>query len=470
MEAITLGRLARWIGAELPAGSDEDLPLLAVSTDTRSLRPGAVFFALSGDSFDGARFVPDAFARGARAAVVARGAAVDAGPGRIVLRVDEPRAALAALASAYRDWLGVKVVGITGSAGKTTTKDLVAHLLREHRGVVKAPASFNNDIGVPVTLLSADRATDVVVVEIGTSGPGEIARLAAIARPDVAVLTCIAPAHLDGLGSIEGVAREKLSLLEHLRPRGVAVLNGDDPRLRGGAAALVAVRGAAAVRTTGLGEDVAWRARAGRGGWTLETPSGGGLALDLSIPGEPFLRSAVLALAVCDALGVPPEVAARGLAGFRAPKGRMNLTTVAGVTLVDDTYNANPASMGASLATLASIAAPDERVVVLGGMAELGPDGAEHHRALGRDAARRGLAHLVVVGEAARAIAEGAREAGLDPARVTEVARADEVAAAVRRLLRPGRVVLFKASRVHSLERAVEAVRGLLVPARARAA
>lgn len=448
MEAIALGDVVRWLNAEVSGARREDLPLLSVSTDTRSLRPGALFFALDGESFDGTRFVREAFARGARAAVVPRGREVDVGPGRTLLRVDDVRAALAALARGYRDALGFKVVAITGSAGKTTTKDLLYHLLRGKRGVVRAPSSFNNDIGVPITLLSADRATDVCVVEVGTSGPGEIARLGAIARPDVAVLTCIAPAHLAGLGSIEGVAREKLSLLEHLRPGGVAVLNGDDTRLAPAARALAAARGPAAVRTCGLGADLAWRPSAA-------------LAGRLAVPGEPFLRSALLSLAAADALGV--DVGEDDLAGFRPPPGRMNVTSVLGHTLVDDTYNANPASVGASLQTLASIAGADERVVVLGGMAELGADGPEHHRAIGRDAARLGLRLLVTVGDDARQIAAGALEAGLAPERVVEVASADDVRAAVTPLLAPGRALLFKASRVHKLERAVAAVRdGLL--------
>jgi UDP-N-acetylmuramoyl-tripeptide--D-alanyl-D-alanine ligase len=476
MESISLGQLARWISAEVPADARADAVVTQVSIDTRTLRPGAAFFAISGESFDGARFVRQAFQRGARAAVVARGAAVDVGPGRPVLRVDDPKAALAALARAWRDALGFKVVAVTGSAGKTTTKDLLHHLLREHLGAVRAPASFNNDVGVPLTLLSTDRATDVAVVEVGTSGPGEIGRLGAIARPDVAILTCIAPAHLEGLGSIEGVAREKLSLLEHLRPGGAAVLNGDDLRLRGAASALAAARGAGAARTVGLGAGLGWRARplpapGGGGRHEVRGPDGERLVIAPPIPGEPFLRSTLLALAAADALGVPAARAAAALGSFRAPPGRMDVRDVRGVTLIDDTYNANPASVGAALETLAGLAAPDERLVVLGGMAELGRAAAEHHRTIGRAAARLGLARLVTVGEDAREVARGAREAGLAPGRIDELASADDVARALApHLSRGRRAVLFKASRVHGLERAVAAVRALLVaPARAAA-
>jgi UDP-N-acetylmuramoyl-tripeptide--D-alanyl-D-alanine ligase len=190
--------------------------------------------------------------------------------------------------------------------------------------------------------------------------------------------------------------------------------------------------------------------------------------LERPVPGEPFLRSALLALAAADAVGVSARDAAARLPAFRAPTGRMNVTSIAGVTLVDDTYNANPASVAASLETLASLAAPAQRIAVLGGMAELGAAGPEHHRAVGRQAARAGLRLLVTVGDDARAIAQGAREAGLGAARVVEVASADDVAAAVRPHLAPGRVVTFKASRVHRLERAVAATRAALIiqPAR----
>lgn len=457
MEAIGLARLARWIGADVPAGAD-DAVVTSVSTDTRALRPGAVFFALGGARHDGAAYARQAFARGARA-VVASGE-VDAGPGRPVLRVACARTALAALAAGYRAALGYRVVAITGSAGKTTTKDLLHHLLRGHLGAVKAPASFNNDVGVPLTLLSADRATDVAVVEVGTSGPGEIGRLGAIARPDVAVITCIAPAHLAGLGSIEGVATEKRSLLQHLRPGGVAVLNADDHRLR------PALR--EGDRACGLGEGVAWRARVlGPHRARLASPAGD-VSFDLPVPGEPFLRSALLALAAADALGVAPDRAAEALSTFRAPVGRMQVTRVGGVTLVDDTYNANPASVKASLETFAGLTTGG--VVVLGGMNELGHDAAEHHRAVGRQAAGLAPRLLVTVGDDAREVAAGARAAGL--AAVVEVATADDVLGALRPHLAPGRAVLFKASRGYRLERAVAATRAALTaaPPRARAA
>lgn len=464
MESIALGQLATWIGAVCPPGL-ADLIVTGVSTDTRALRPGTCFFALGGRQHDGARFVREAFARGARAAVVPPG--VDAG-GRPALVVADPRQALLDLGAAWRAHLGVKVVGITGSAGKTTTKDLTHHLISGARSAVRAPLSFNNDVGVPLTLLGADRATDVVVVEIGTSGPGEIGRLTRCARPDVAVLTCIAPAHLEKLGSLDGVEREKLSIVDGLREAGLLVLGGDDERLRAAAARL---GGRLDVRLAGLSAGASWRGHvAGRDGLRtlLDVHAPGRtepVRVTLPVPGEPFAKSALLALCVAERLGVPLEAAAERLATFRAPGGRMNLATWAGVTVVDDAYNANPASVGAAIETLSTLAPLDERVLVLGGMAELGPGGPALHQAIGERVARHGVRRLVTVGEAAREIARGARAHGLAPERIVEVAAAEEVAGALERDLRPGRAVLLKGSRVVGLDRAVAALRRRLLAA-----
>ncbi len=464
MERVSLGQLATWIGAATPA--NPELPIDGVSTDTRALRPGTVFFALGGRSHDGARFVAEAFARGARAAVVPTGLTDPALVGRPLLEVDDPRKALLALGRAWREQLGCKVVAITGSAGKTTTKDLLHHLVSGTKSAVKAPASFNNDVGVPLTLLQADRATDIVVLEMGTSGPGEIAALSACGQPDVAIVTIIAPAHLERLGSVEGVEKEKLSITDGLRPGGALLLGGDDARLRAAAERMARSRRLrpGAVSLVGLAAGCGWRGRiAGRAGLTtaldVDAPGKKTLRVTLPIPGEPFARSALLALAAAERLGVPLEVAAERLATFRAPSGRMNVSTLGGVTLVDDAYNANPASVGASIDTLATIAAADERLLVLGGMAELGQDGASHHRAIGARVALHGVRRLVLVGEAAREIGAGARASGLAADRIVEVMKAEDVGAALDGELRPGRTVLFKASRVHRLETAIAAVR-----------
>jgi len=335
---------------------------------------------------------------------------------------------------------------------------------------------------VPLTILDADRSTEVIVVEVGTNHPGEIDRLGAIARPDVAAITCVAAAHLEGLGTIEGVAREKASLLRHIRPGGTAVLNADDMRVRGMASALRETRGDDAVVLAGFSEDACVQGRVSasflgdslspgsvlqvrathlRGawaGWTRRAPH----QMVVPVPGHHNARNALMALACCEAVGVNPTRAADALATFRAPEGRWNVETIAGVTLIDDTYNANPASVTAALETFASIGDPHGRIVVLGGMLELGAQAAEHHRAVGRWVARIGVEKLVTVGDEARWIAEGAVAGGLAAGRVRHAGTATEVDPAIRTSLRPGAAILFKGSRRCGLDEAVRLVRGRL--------
>ncbi|MCA8922159.1 MAG: UDP-N-acetylmuramoyl-tripeptide--D-alanyl-D-alanine ligase, partial [Planctomycetes bacterium] len=343
MEAVELGRLADVLGVSVPA-EQRAWRLTGVSTDTRTLRVGDVFFALSGERFDGASLVAQAFARGARA-VVGPAHSPECGPTRALLRVADTREALLRFAADYRQGLRARVVAITGSAGKTTTKELLASMLAGSLSVVRAPKSFNNEVGVPLTLLQADRATDVVVLEIGTSGPGEIARLAAVAQPDVSLVTLIAPAHLAGLGSVEGVAREKLSLAE--AARAAVILNGDDPRLDAWS------RAHPGITRCGFGPHNELRGELGIGARPQLTVSGRlDARLTLPLPGRGPALDALLALAACDALGVSPADAALGLRGFRGPQGRLHTVECPRHTLLDDSYNANPASMRASLGTL----------------------------------------------------------------------------------------------------------------------
>jgi UDP-N-acetylmuramoyl-tripeptide--D-alanyl-D-alanine ligase len=470
---LRLADLARAIGADV-GSADPETWVRGVSTDTRTLRPGQAYFALRGEHFDGARFVQRAFAAGASAVVVADDAQLDAGDeaAGALLRVPDATRALGELACWWRQRAGFTVVAITGSAGKTTTKDMLYAMLRRERRAVRAVKSFNNDVGVPLTILSASVGTEVVVLEVGTNAPGEIAGLGAIARPDLVILTCIAPAHLEGLGSVEGVEREKLSLLDYLRPRGAVILNEDDPRLAAAAERLRRVSGTERVIGCSLGpaasatDACAWRARVRPGEpWRVATYHGGraGPVLQPPVPGRPAALSAVLALAAADRLGVAPRLAARGLAGASATPGRMNVIRAGGVTILDDTYNANPASVRAALETLAALAPEPERVVVLGDMLELGQRSAELHHAVGAAAATQGVARLVCVGPQAAAAAAGARAAGMSSDQVRQVEHAGQVLDALGDL--PSHcTVLVKGSRGCRLERAVDALRRALAP------
>lgn len=457
MESFTLGRLAHAIGAAQPVGHARIAT--GVSTDTRSIAPGDVFFAVSGANFNGALFLAEAFRRGALAAVVEQGAAPPAGSGPI-LWVPSVRQALLDFARSYREELGFTVVAVTGSAGKTTTKDMIFHLVSGRRRAIKAVKSFNNEVGVPLTIFQADAETEVAVLELGTNAPGEIAALAAVAQPDVAVITCIGQSHLERLGGIEGVAREKLSLLEHLSPRGSVVLNADDARLRAAGRAFAAAQGSERLSLCGAQPDpeTAWAGETVSKGrsWQVETRRAGkpGPTFTLPLPGQHLVTDALLALAVCEQIGLDPVACAADLATFDGSPGRFTIREAGGVTLVDDTYNANPTSVGASLEGFASLAPVGLRVVVLGAMGELGPDSERFHLEIGAAVARLGVARLVTVGTQAGAIASGARAAGLTA--VTEVGTAEEAAERLG-FLAPGAAILFKASRSERLERAVEA-------------
>ena len=466
MESFTLGRLAHAVGAQAPAGFSARVAS-GVSTDTRSIAPGDVFFALSGESFDGSLFLAEAFRRGACAAVVEGQARAPQGVGP-VLRVGSVRRALLDFARSYREELGFRVVAVTGSAGKTTTKDMIYHLIKGRLRAIKAINSFNNEVGVPLTIFQADARTEVAILELGTNSPGEIETLAAVAQPDVAVITCIGRSHLERLGGLEGVAKEKLALLRHLRPGGSVVLNGDDVRLRGAGAAVARTRGAERVVLCGLNPNgEGWQGQiTGRGRtWRVETERrrSAGPTLELPMPGHHLVTDALLSLGVCEQLGLNVAACAAKLASFSGSPGRFVLRDVAGITLVDDTYNANPTSVAASLEAFGNLAKPSLRVVVLGAMGELGPESERYHHEIGRAVARLGVARLITVGTLAGAIASGARSAGLG--RVSEVADASQAAAAIGSLP-PGSAVLFKASRAERLERALAAFETTLATTR----
>ncbi len=308
----------------------------------------------------------------------------------------------------------------------------------------------------------------MIVCEVGTNGPGEIDRLGAIARPDVAAITCVAAAHLEGLGSIEGVAREKASLLAHVRRDGAAILNADDVRVRGMASALRDSRPDVDLVLAGFSNDADVQGRISATVDGDSVASGSIVAVErgprflLPLPGHHNARNALVALACCQALGVNPHRAADALATFRPPEGRWNVETIAGVTLIDDTYNANPASVTAALETFASIGDPQGRIVVLGGMLELGAHAAEHHKQVGRWVARIGVEKLVTVGEEARWIGEGALAGGMAQGRIRHASSPSDVDPAVRQSLRPGAAILFKGSRRCGLEEAVKLVRDRL--------
>jgi UDP-N-acetylmuramoyl-tripeptide--D-alanyl-D-alanine ligase len=441
-------------------GGDARTALAGVSTDTRSVRPGELFVALSGPNFDGNRFAARALAEGAGGLLLrgderARLPRALAGVGLPVAFARDPRRALGDLAAWRRRRSGATVVGVTGSCGKTTTKAMLIELAGAARRASGSRASFNNDVGVPLTLLEAPRDAEVLVVEMGTNAPGEIAALCRIARPDGALVTNVGAAHLEGLGSLEGVAREKGALVAAVPAAGFVVLNANDPRT-----SAMARLTAARVLTFGLdaradvyAEDLWFHA----GGTTFRLC--GGPEVTIPLLGRHMVLNVLAALAACRGLGIELAEVLPALARLAAQHGRLERFEVGGVTLLDDTYNANPESARASLRVLAGLHGHARRVLVLGDMHELGPAADDLHREVGAQAARAGVDLLVVAGERARVTAQGALAAGLPAPRVVCFRTVEAALDGVPELLADGDVVLVKGSRAAGLERIVERVR-----------
>lgn len=454
MRARRLSDVAVAVGGTV---AGEDVSVSSVVVDSRESSPGALFFALAGRRTDGHAFLGEAFARGAAAAVVSRADPTDA-PGPLVVVADTGEALLS-LASDERSTFSGTVIGITGSTGKTTTKDLAAAVLSVRYRVRSSPASFNNQVGVPLTILATDPEAEAVVCEIGASAVGEIARLCTVARPGIGVVTNVGVAHLEGFGSRENVARAKGELVEALPEDGVAVLNGDDPVVRGFTARTLA---RAMLFGTGRdahvrGEDISLDER-GQPRFTLVTGAERE-TVELAIPGEHMVSNALAAAACGIALGLSPAECAAALKEARASAWRMEMfTTPGGVVVLNDAYNANPASMAAALKSARWMSRGVRCIAVLGSMAELGPISLEEHEHVGELVARLGIERLVTVGGEAVHIARGAVREGVEPDDVASYEEFEPALEDVRRHARPGDVVLVKGSRVAGLERLAEAL------------
>jgi UDP-N-acetylmuramoyl-tripeptide--D-alanyl-D-alanine ligase len=429
--------------------------------DSRRAHPGCLFVALPGERDDGHRFVADAIERGAVAALVERDVTLPPGAEAAVVRVADSLRAFQDLAAWWRDRFAVRVVGITGSTGKTLAKEVAADVLARTLDVLRNEGNLNSETGLPMTLLRLEPTHQVAVLEMGMYTVGEITRLVEISRPEVGVVLAVHPTHLERAGSLERIAEAKSELPRGLPAEGLAVLNADDPRV-----AAMATATPATVRTFGLGEHAEVRATdvvsEGLAGvaFTLVAPWGT-RRLRSGSPGRHLVPHALAAVAVAEHFAVPlVEVAAALEAGSTAPHRMAVEELPGGATLVDDSYNASPVSVGAALAFLAETpVGTGRRLAVLGDMLELGPDERSQHERIGAQAATV-LDGLVAVGERGRWIANAARAAGLGTvATAGDAAEAREV---VDRVLDPraGDVLLVKASRGLALDELVVALTG----------
>ena len=350
---------------------DADLFFPRVTIDSRRILPGDLFVAIPGERYDGHEFVPAAIAAGARGVLAAREVAVPTGLGLVM--VPDTIRALGALARFHRRRFTLPVVAVTGSTGKTSTKEMIAAVGAVRRRVARTAGNWNNEIGLPLTLLELGSDDELLVVEMGMRGPGQIGELAAIAEPVIGVVTNIGLTHLELLGTQEAIAEAKGELVQALPPGGTAVLNGDDPRCLA-----LAARTKARVLRFGLGPDADVRAIALRhfaegSRFTLAAPGWPETEINLAVPGQHYIVNALAAAAVAVALSCHPEDVGGGLAGFGLERGRgATIATEQGWTVIDDTYNASPASVGAALAVLGARPAAGRRIAVLGDMLELG--------------------------------------------------------------------------------------------------
>ncbi|HRV81791.1 MAG: UDP-N-acetylmuramoyl-tripeptide--D-alanyl-D-alanine ligase [Planctomycetes bacterium] len=445
-------------GARLVAG-DASRSVLGLSTDTRQLHGGELYLSLRGPNFDGDAFAAQALGRGA-AGMILRQAPKTPWPQAVPLAEHpEPRRALGDLARWIRTRHRGHVIGITGSCGKTSTKEILVQLLSTVQRVHGSPASFNNDVGVPLTILGAPEGCDAWVVEIGTNGPGEIANLARIAQPTGSIVTNIGESHLAGLGSTQGVAKEKGALVACLGPEHFCVLNADcafTPYLAGLTRARI-VTFALASRADVMATDLHFEA----GSTSLQLTAPGlasPVALTVPLLGSHMVQNLLAALAALVGMGIPLQQVLPAIAHLRGAGRRMQIHRRDGLTLVDDSYNANPLSVAAGIRQLATMETTGRRVLVVGDMLELGERAVERHHEVGRQAAWAGIDELICVGQFAGNIAAGAMEHGLASSSILTLRDGAACLDAVPGRLRPGDAVLIKASRGVGLDSLVEAL------------
>ena len=458
MEPRSLKFVAEACAADVRRGSVKTLAK-NVCTDSRQAKPGDLFFAIKGEKFDGHDFINEVAAKGAVAVVVPEKGKITAPlPDCAVLVVPDTRVALGRLATAYRREFDLPVVAVAGSNGKTTVKELIASTLRQKLATLWSEASFNNDIGVPLTLLRLEKSHQAAVLEAGTNHPGELAPLVKMIRPKYGAITNIGREHLEFFGDVAGVAQEEGRLAELLPADGRLFVNGDNEWTE-----KVVRRTRAGVVRVGLGERNDWRAKAIR-------PDKNGVTFSVAAPkiewngeyrihllGRHQVTNALFAMAVGEELGLGCSAVRDGLAGCKPAKMRLQFWETGGVRVLDDTYNANADSALVALETLCDLPLRGRRVAVLGDMNELGAHSEAAHAEVGRRAAELGIGQLFAVGKMAPVTARAARDAGLN--RVIEFADVETAMAAVKSFLKTGDVVLLKASRAVRLERITETLK-----------
>ncbi len=458
MKAFLITELAGITEAYCETDIDSSVFFTGVSTDSRTVKTGECFFAIAGENFDGHDYVCDAFANGAVCAVVSRD---EKFTGDCILRVKDTIKALGDLAREYRRRMNFKVAAITGSVGKTTTRQIVHQVLSQHFGVHQSPKNFNNNIGLPLTLLGAEEDDEIIIAELGSNYPGEIAYLTGIAQPDIAVVTNVYPSHLSGFGDLETITEEKLSISEGLRQGGVFIINGDFERLLEGS------RGKGVAFTTFgrskdcdiRGEDIVCGGSESR--FTIE-----GTEITLPLAGGGNVENALAAWAVCSRFGISIDDFAqdiRGLGDYAGIAMRAQLMEIGTLTVLNDCYNANPASMQNALEILVNLKEGEKRrrVFICGDMAELGRQSEELHNELGKRIAEAKVQLVLAVGESATIAAERAKSTA--EYNLQTKCFKDTLSACnnLKEFIKDYDVILVKGSRASKLEQVIEKLKEL---------
>ncbi len=443
---------------------DPDKVATGISTDSRTITPGEFFIPIKGENFDGNEYILKAVGRGASGFFVQRGFVVKGIENRkdiAVIEVADPKYAMGDLAQGYLKKFNVQVIGVTGSNGKTSTKEMIASILEKAMPVLKNEGSFNNDIGVPLTLFKLTRLHKVLVIEIGMNHSGEIRRLVSICPPNIGVVTNVGEAHVEFFGSLDKIAEAKFELLEQMTDKNLAVLNAEDKRVSEFAKRTKAESiffGINGSKSTFWSSEIQFSNDPWGVGFKLHTP-GGETDIFLPILGEHQVSNALAAAAAAWQVVPDLNIIKRGLESFKPAKMRMQLIPIKGFTLINDAYNANPRSMASALDTLNQLIPKGRKMVVLGDMRELGSQGEQAHRDIGERIAQTGdIACLITVGDAAQRIAQGAKDSSMDPSRIFTCANNQEAIDILKNDIKPGDLVLLKASRKLEFEKIANAL------------
>jgi len=459
MEKIFLSHILKWTGGRL-IGAGDRIPVNAVSTDTRNIKRGDLFVALKGENFDGHSFVEDAARKGAVGAVVSSGRYPETLGAFAIVRVRNTLRALQNISAGYRNKFSVPVVAITGSNGKTTTKEFVGVLAGESRKVAMTEGTQNNHVGVPLTLMKLDQKTRLLVVEMGMNHRGEIRRLAEIAAPGIGVITNVASSHIKFLKNIENVAKAKRELLQKMNSRSVAVLNRDDrffdffKKAAPGKVVSFGLNGKSDISARKI------RYLKNRISFELcDRPAGAKFPAELPAQGEHNLYNCLAAAAVCHVLGLSAAQICRRIKGLKLPSMRFEKTSINQMMFINDAYNANPNSMRNALAAFSEIKCVGRKLFICGDMLELGSYSSAAHSQVGRLVADSGIEYLITLGSLSQLTADSAVRRGMKRRCVRSVESLEDAVQELNSIARPGDCILLKGSRGMRMEKILELVK-----------